>query len=110
MPRPDSVKILGLTFPIFTEENGHFTEHSNGYINGDQQTITIASGIGRDKERETLLHEVLHGISFSMCSDLTEHQIRSMANGLYAVLTSNPKLVSYLMETQTDIKENNAEE
>ena len=96
MPRPESVRILGLTYQVATETNTDFTDKANGHIDGDAQAIRIADGLGPDKERETLLHEVIHGTSFAMCSDLTEHQVRSMANGLYAVLRDNPDLVPYL--------------
>ena len=94
--RPDTVQILGMTYPVRTEPNEHFVNNANGKIDGDAQYILIADALGPDKDRETLLHEVIHGISFAMCSDLTEHQVRSMANGLYAVLRNNPALVTYL--------------
>jgi len=96
LPRPDSVRILGVKYPVATETNTDFTGTANGHIDGDAQAIRIADGLGPDKGRETLLHEVIHGTSFAMCSDLTEHQVRSMANGLYAVLRDNPDLVPYL--------------
>lgn len=96
MPKPDSIRILGMTYPITTETNTDFTGTANGHIDGDAQTIRIANDLGPDKERETLLHEIIHGTSFAMCSDLTEHQVRSMANGLYAVLRDNPTLINYL--------------
>ena len=97
MPRPESVRILGVKYPVATETNTDFTGTANGHIDGDAQAIRIADGLGPDKGRETLLHEVIHGTSFAMCSDLTEHQVRSMANGLYAVFRDNPDLIRYLM-------------
>lgn len=95
---PANIRILGLSYPVAMESNEHFVNHANGIINCDEQFIRIADTLGPDKEKETLLHEVIHGVSFAMCSDLSEHQVRSMANGLYSVLKDNPKLVKYLLE------------
>jgi len=94
--RPLQVRILGQVFPIETEDSEDFTRVANGEIHGDEQRIRIADGIGPDKERETLLHEVLHGISILMASELDERQIRTISNGLYAVLQENPQLVRFL--------------
>jgi hypothetical protein len=49
---------------------------------------------------ETLLHEILHGISFNRDIGLSESQVDQVAAGLMALFVDNPELVKLITQTQ----------
>ena len=96
MALPETLNILGLDHRVVREESEHFTSEYYGQLDSTKQTIRIGSHISGDLERETLLHEVLHGVDFAMRTELAEGDVLRLARGLYAVLRANPALVAYL--------------
>ena len=53
------------------------------------QKIQIAKDISNNQKESTLLHEVLHLISFHLQLDLSENQVAGLETGLYEFLQSN---------------------
>lgn len=73
-----------------------------GLFGADMESILIDPQLGRMKERETVLHEVRHGI-WHMClsdelSDKQEEKVIKRETPLLLdVLRRNPRLVKYLL-------------
>lgn len=49
-------------------------------------------------QRDTLLHEVIHGIEIQLGLRLTEAQVTALAGGLLQVMRDNPTFVGWLVE------------
>lgn len=83
--------------------------HWNADLDGDcglieymPLKISIGAGMAADEARESLLHEVIHGIAYQGGLKVKEKTVRQLSIGLYEVLKNNPKLVSYLLEEDED--------
>lgn len=88
----------------------HLNEDSDavGLTGPETQRILLDPKLGPDVERETVLHEALHGIYFQAglrlepwSKDKVEEKIIwSMAPKILELLKDNPELVEYLLEVQ----------
>lgn len=94
MSVPTPIRILGFTFAV-TQEDGRDFNHA-GEIDHNLQRIRIKPNRAPDETRETLLHEVIHGIAYASAVDLSERKVRALTRALYAVLRENPDLVAFL--------------
>jgi len=86
---------------IFKVKKSNYSEIDDSYgtTNREQQKINIQSGLTKDLERITLIHELLHALELnSGIKYCDENQIEQFAHGLYFVLKNNPELVRYLLE------------
>lgn len=97
IPRPDSIRIFGrvynisyLPYSIGLQSCGS-TNHPNLLMVIQEDQLPI-------EEADTLLHEVIHGIEYTMDLKLSEHQIRALATGLLGVLRDNPVFAKYIVE------------
>lgn len=73
--------------------------HQMGQVDCGAQSIRINEGLGSDAMRSTLLHEVLHALSYQLGLGLDERTILALESGLDTLLVSNPGLVRlYLHE------------
>jgi len=75
-----------------------------GALNYDQAEITINISIPEDRQRQVMLHELLHAADV-VTSDqdserLTENQTWRITTQLFAILQNNPHLVSWLFPKQ----------
>lgn len=100
--RPSSVRIFGRNYafnyvPEFMglQECGT-TDNHNLLINIKEHQLPI-------EEADTVLHEVLHAIEYTMDLDLKEHQVRALATGLLGVFQDNPKFAKYIIEQRTSL-------
>jgi hypothetical protein len=93
--RPETVHILGRNYSItYDLDNGDF-----GSCDTMENEIEVREGLPPMEERDTVLHEIMHGIWAVMDvghTKVEEHVIRKMATGLALVFQHNPELVSYL--------------
>jgi hypothetical protein len=96
---PVEVDILGKPYAITVTAKG---EGDYGECFADHCRIEIAGYPCVMQQRDTLLHEVLHGIDHEMHCGMSEPQIRRMATGLLQVLRHNAGLVAYLVGTDAD--------
>ena len=96
-----SVRILGKTYSLHWVEKQQFKYEDCGHCDYEKQEIAVVMGYHKEQERDTLLHEILHGIEHEMGLDLAEEEIRSLATGLYAVFMDNPDLLKYLKDADT---------
>jgi len=65
----------------------------HGYIDYNKQTIFIKTEFPL-KVQETLLHEVIHGLSEFSQIGLSERQVASLVNCLIMVMQDNPHLIN----------------
>ena len=73
----------------------------HGEFDGDKMEIAVAKG-HIDQQRETLLHEVMHGIEFHYGIDLDKEDpeshpnLTTMSQALFAVMRENPGLAKLI--------------
>src|SRR5438105_2831345 len=79
-----------------------------GQANIDQGEILVRKDLSPSNRRDTLLHELLHAISYHSGnratvldgdSDLEERIIVTLSPWILQMLQGNPSLVEYLMES-----------
>ena len=77
----------------------------DGYTLKDKHLIKVSLNLAKDRQRSTLLHEVLHAI-IDMTSSVhhqdEERCIQALESGLFPVLRSphNVWLINFLLETE----------
>lgn len=91
---PKVLRIVGKNYAVETMTLGE----DYGECNDQTQTIKIAEGIAHGMERDTLLHEAIHAIDYSMQLKMSEKQVCGLGTAVYALLADNPELVKYIME------------
>jgi hypothetical protein len=96
MKRPTSLQVLAKTYRVQFVKGKPLDEADVGEHDLPQQLITIRDGLHWQQEASALIHESLHAISDAMGIGLTEAQVLALESGLYALLTENPGLVSYI--------------
>lgn len=92
MKIPRRIRIIGREFTIVREHESLFRENCYGTIEWDECKIRM-----REKkpyylefqEAQTLLHEIVHGVDFSMGIHLDEEQTTRLSTGLMAVIRDN---------------------
>lgn len=96
--RPESVRILGRDFSVtYDLDNGNY-----GRCDQMMCEIEVMDGLPPVEERDTVLHEIMHGVWDKMDIGnhrVEEHVIRKMATGLIQVLQDNPGLAAYLAQS-----------
>lgn len=91
---PKKLRILGKTYTV--ELAPGITEY--GLCDEENQTIKVRPVKGGDVVKDTLIHECIHAIDFSMHTDLTEKQVSALGAGIWALLNDNPELMRFLQE------------
>lgn len=94
---PASVRILGRTYtlrpdPKLIEEQGAYGLHYE-----TQRLIEYDPGVSEIDLKDTVLHELIHGLDCLHKLGLTEHQVTLLATGLTAMLDDNPDLSKFLL-------------
>lgn len=99
-PRPDAVRIFGrnYSFNYVPEYMGlqecGTTDNHNLLINIKEHQLPL-------EEVDTVLHEVIHAIEYTMDLEMSEHQVRALATGLIGVFQDNPKFGKYITEPKS---------
>lgn len=88
------VKIGCHLYQVSEVESVNKFEPRKGEIDYFQRLIKIDKDMTDRDKRETLLHEIIHGIEEFMGIDLEESQIRKLGAGLAMVLEDNPELLN----------------
>ena len=91
---PSVIRIFGKEWKI--EIKPELKDNAYGYCNERTLTIEIQSGLPETLFKDTLLHEILHAIDWTVGSKLTEEQVGVLASGLIGTLFDNPKLSEFL--------------
>jgi hypothetical protein len=69
-----------------------------------KQSIKIRADMPLELEQDTVVHELLHALDYSMHLEMAERQVSALAAGLLAVLRDNPSLLHYLSQERTYAK------
>ncbi|MFQ6896476.1 MAG: hypothetical protein ACLRSH_06670 [Turicibacter sp.] len=89
---PEEVTIGGLTYRVYIVDNLAEKEGCYGEIDYINQTIKIDGMISDERRKQTLLHEVMHGILESIGElklNQNEQKVQSIASALYQCLKNN---------------------
>lgn len=86
----NEIKVAGIVYPI-ENRTGNDLTGLLGYTDLNNAKIVISSQYPVNMQHQTLLHEILHAISYAYGADLTEQQVDSLAKGLYATIRDNPQ-------------------
>jgi hypothetical protein len=92
----DSVRILGKTWHIKRLADAPMQQERAGEIDYKACTIHVKEGQAPDQEADTLLHEIIHALSYTVSLDLEEAQVHSLSAVLLAVFRDNPGLAGRL--------------
>lgn len=88
------VRVVARTYKVSWQEH----LGAQGETDHHLLTIKIETGKAKEQEQDTVFHEVLHAVDYTMQAKLSERQVATMATGLLAVLKENPSLVEYLLD------------
>ena len=85
------IKILGTAYALEYTDYISRDEFRIGEIDYMNQKIYILKDLGKDLEKVTLIHEIIHGIlnQLGFEEENDEHLIQSLSNSLYQVFTEN---------------------
>lgn len=96
MKIPEYVRIGGIKYEVKYEKRlNNGTSLAYGHIDYDRAIIRLAPDLQSEQgECQTLLHEILHGISkhFELDIESDEYTIDALARGLYMVIADNPEM------------------
>lgn len=92
--RPSSVRILGKRYEV--RWGPQATAPDYGEQSDLECWVRVCTGLPRDEERETLLHELLHAIDGQLDIDRPEreHNLRSLA--LFELFKNNKGLAEFI--------------
>ena len=84
------IKIGHKVFKIsYKEDLYHEGDECYGLIYYDDNVIMINNQYKKGQQEETLIHEILHGISTMYELDLSEEQVTMLAKALYITIKDN---------------------
>lgn len=95
---PTKLKILGKTFDVSYVEPCGLSCEADGIIRHSDQVIKANKECHPERQKEVILHELVHAIDRITVLNLGEDNTIRLSNALYAVLRGNPKLVKWVME------------
>lgn len=107
--KPESILIGPHTYYIvYNTKRCNDSENNYGFIKPDTMEIVIDPKNSDDRQRETMLHEILHGL-FDLLSyeklglidgDTEEKLIVTLSPAPLSVLQNNDDLVNYLLRIE----------
>jgi Zn-dependent peptidase ImmA (M78 family) len=91
MKLPKKLKILGRPFIVEYKDFEKLVQHNgmSGNCTGHKQLIQIDSSNPRERQENTLLHEIIHLISDDLSLEFSEETVKRITTGLYQVLNDN---------------------
>jgi len=87
-----TVKIGYLTYEITEVESVNKFESRKGEIDYFSRQIRIDKDMTLQDKKETLIHEIIHGVEEFMGINLEEDHVRKLGVGLAMVIRDNPEL------------------
>lgn len=99
------VKICGIEYAIvFCDQIENVSEDANeqvlGNIRFSDGLIQIRNEMSKDVTRQTLVHEILHGVFQHLGIEQQETQIDTLATAIYVLIRDNPLVIEYLSSSQ----------
>lgn len=102
---PDTIRVFGRTYIINYEQAGGLGQDRVGSCDNNLQIITVDANQSLVEEVDTVLHEVLHAIFYTMKigldMDTEEKVVSALATGLVGVLQDNPEFSKWLIENKS---------
>lgn len=86
----DKIRIAGVDY-LITYTKTPELENVLAFIDFNRNIIQVNSNFPEETQQQSLLHEIVHGISYAYGVDLTEEQVSTFSSGLYAVAKDNPE-------------------
>jgi hypothetical protein len=111
VPRPERVKLAGIVLDV-AYINGETPEYAElrkeatkitGRIHLDRQRMAIDEATGPDIQKETVIHEVCHGIlqlAGHDPDDEREALVQALGTGLLQFIRDNPHVIRWLEEAE----------
>lgn len=100
MKKPDKIKIGDLRYKIqFCNDIYSANDHRKlyGEIDYKTQVIKIDKTSTQERIKNTLLHEVIHGLNDGYVLDIEEKTIDLLATSLINLIIDNKKFFEYLL-------------
>lgn len=101
LPRPSAVRILGRTYSISYVPPSPLQNNNLGLCDNLNQDLYAEDSQTPIEEADSILHEVLHAIRYSMKVDIDpdteELVVSALATGLLGVLQDNPEFAQWLI-------------
>lgn len=91
---PTSVRILGKEYEVKVIPDFE----DCGQCDDLKQELRLQANMPMALEQDTLLHEIIHALDFSIKTHMKERQVSALASGLIAVFRDNPDFVAYLFQ------------
>ncbi|GEM88173.1 hypothetical protein [Meiothermus granaticius] len=92
---PATLEILGKTWTVeILPESRLNARREVGEIVYTHTSIAVEDGQSEEQAIDTLLHEAIHAIDYTMAIGLEERQVHALSSGLYALLKQNPALLA----------------
>jgi len=92
-PLPEKIKVGGRIYDVIVENNPDMIidDKTAGFHNPRRLTITVMSPefVHPLKQREILLHEIIHAVAHVGAIDISEDAVRGLANILFGVFQNN---------------------
>lgn len=106
--RPSQIRVLGRDYQVIFDYESPLGLESLGTCNNQLMLIAIKEGQHPVEEADTLIHEILHAVWYTMSISMggagEEEVVRRMASGLTAVMLDNPQLLKYLSSVKNPPK------
>lgn len=99
LDQPGKIRLCGQTWVI--REKNSVEMNELGLCHTDIHEIWISSSCTPEVKRNTLLHEVLHALSYVGQLRMSERQVDVLATLLIAMTRDNPELVDYFFKEET---------
>lgn len=98
--RVDFIKVMGHTYAFEYKDLRH--EGTLGNSCGMKGYIRIDTCQTESQQKETLLHEIFHQISYTLHLDLKEETVQRLAAGIQALIVDNPEMFTMTLPGRTD--------
>lgn len=101
---PDTIRVFGRTYSFNYETAGGLGQDRMGSCDNTLQIITIDGNQSLVEEADTVLHEVLHAICYTMKLGFPiaeEAAVSALATGLIGVMQDNPEWAKWLIENKS---------
>ena len=89
MKLPRSIKIDGEKWKVRKVKPSGLDDSYIGRAHYPSHQISIDKTISNDRQASVMLHELIHVVSTNRGMALKEHQVESLANGLFAIIRDN---------------------
>jgi hypothetical protein len=92
----NSLRILGKVYSVTQDDIAMANKGIIGECTASKCQIVYSSDQAEQQLKDTILHEAIHAIDYTMNLGLEERQVHALAGGVLALLLDNPDFVDYL--------------